>query len=43
MDYIIEIENLTKDYEKGFWKKKKIRANFDDEISQNFHDVGRSG
>jgi ABC-2 type transport system ATP-binding protein len=26
MDYIIEIENLTKDYEKGFWKKKKIRA-----------------
>lgn len=26
MSYIIEIENLTKDYEKGFWKKKKIRA-----------------
>jgi ABC-2 type transport system ATP-binding protein len=26
MKYIIEIENLTKDYEKGFWKKKKIRA-----------------
>ncbi len=26
MDFIVEIENLTKDYEKGFWKKKKIRA-----------------
>jgi len=26
MDYIIEIENLTKDYEVGFWKKKKVRA-----------------
>jgi len=26
MNTIIEIENLTKDYEKGFWKKKKIRA-----------------
>ena len=26
MNYIVEIENLTKDYEKGFWKKKKIRA-----------------
>ena len=26
MNAIIEIENLTKDYEKGFWKKKKIRA-----------------
>jgi len=25
-NYVIEIENLTKDYEKGFWKKKKIRA-----------------
>ena len=23
---IIEIENLTKDYEVGFWKKKKVRA-----------------
>ncbi|HEY8561581.1 MAG TPA: ABC transporter ATP-binding protein [Pyrinomonadaceae bacterium] len=23
---IIEIENLTKDYEIGFWKKKKVRA-----------------
>ncbi|MEZ5425902.1 MAG: ABC transporter ATP-binding protein [Pyrinomonadaceae bacterium] len=26
MEHIVEIENLTKDYEKGFWKKKKIRA-----------------
>lgn len=26
MSPIVEIEGLTKDYEKGFWKKKKIRA-----------------
>lgn len=26
MTYIIEIENLTKDYETGFWRKKKVRA-----------------
>ena len=26
MNPIIEIENLTKDYEIGFWKKKKTRA-----------------
>ena len=26
MQTIIEIENLTKDYEVGFWKKKKVRA-----------------
>lgn len=26
MNHIIEIENLTKDYEVGFWKKKKVRA-----------------
>ncbi|MET0753962.1 MAG: ABC transporter ATP-binding protein [Pyrinomonadaceae bacterium] len=26
MKAIIEIENLTKDYEVGFWKKKKVRA-----------------
>ncbi len=25
MKYIVEIENLTKDYEVGFWKKKKVR------------------
>jgi ABC-2 type transport system ATP-binding protein len=26
MTAVIEIENLTKDYEVGFWKKKKVRA-----------------
>jgi len=26
MSSIIEIENLSKDYEVGFWKKKKVRA-----------------
>jgi ABC-2 type transport system ATP-binding protein len=26
MKFIVEIENLTKDYEVGFWKKKKVRA-----------------
>jgi ABC-2 type transport system ATP-binding protein len=26
MNYIVEIENLTKDYEVGFFKKKKVRA-----------------
>lgn len=26
MEHVIEIEGLSKDYEKGFWKKKKIRA-----------------
>jgi ABC-2 type transport system ATP-binding protein len=26
MSYIVEIENLTKDYEVGFWKKRKVRA-----------------
>lgn len=26
MSNIVEIENLTKDYEIGFWKKKKVRA-----------------
>ena len=26
MSLVIEIENLTKDYEVGFWKKKKVRA-----------------
>lgn len=24
--FVVEIENLTKDYETGFWKKKKVRA-----------------
>jgi ABC-2 type transport system ATP-binding protein len=26
MSHIIEIENLSKDYEIGFWKKKRVRA-----------------
>src|SRR6476661_9465694 len=26
MEYAVEITNLTKDYETGFWKKKKVRA-----------------
>ncbi len=26
MEYAVEIENLSKDYETGFWKKKRIRA-----------------
>ena len=26
MEYIVEIENLSKEYETGFWKKKKVRA-----------------
>jgi len=26
MKYAVEIENLSKDYEKGFWKKKRVRA-----------------
>ena len=26
MDYAVEIDGLSKDYETGFWRKKKIRA-----------------
>lgn len=26
MNYIVEIENLSKGYETGFWRKKKVRA-----------------
>jgi ABC-2 type transport system ATP-binding protein len=26
MSYVVEIENLSKDYEVGFWKKKRVRA-----------------
>ncbi len=26
MEFAIEIKNLSKDYEKGFWKKKRVRA-----------------
>lgn len=47
MEYIIEIENLTKDYEKGFWKKKKIRAledlNLKVESGQIFGFLGGNG
>ncbi len=26
MEYAVQIENLSKDYETGFWKKKRVRA-----------------
>ena len=26
MNDVVEIENLTKDYEVGFWRKRKVRA-----------------
>lgn len=26
MEYAVEIQNLSKDYETGFWKKKRVRA-----------------
>ena len=26
MDYVVEISDLSKDYETGFWKKKRVRA-----------------
>ncbi len=47
MSYIIEIENLSKDYEVGFWKKKKVRA-LDDltlnvEAGQIFGFLGGNG
>lgn len=44
---IVEIEGLTKDYEKGFWKKKKIRAlddlNLSVEPGQIFGFLGGNG
>jgi ABC-2 type transport system ATP-binding protein len=47
MKYIIEIENLTKDYETGFWKKKKIRSldglNLQVESGQIFGFLGGNG
>ncbi len=47
MKHIIEIENLTKDYEKGFWKKKRIRAleglNLQVEGGQIFGFLGGNG
>jgi ABC-2 type transport system ATP-binding protein len=47
MQSVIEIENLTKDYEVGFWRKKKIRA-LDDlsltvERSEIFGFLGANG
>lgn len=47
MKHIVEIENLSKDYEKGFWKKKKIRAldglNLQVEPGQIFGFLGGNG
>lgn len=47
MNYIVEIENLSKDYEKGFLKKKKIRAldglNLQVEAGQIFGFLGGNG
>ncbi len=47
MNCIIEIENLTKDYETGFWRKKKTRAldglNLQVEAGQIFGFLGGNG
>ena len=47
MQHIIEIENLSKDYEVGFWKKKKVRAldglNLQVESGQIFGFLGGNG
>lgn len=47
MEFIVEIENLTKDYEVGFWKKKKVRAldglNLQVESGQIFGFLGGNG
>ena len=47
MTYIVEIENLSKDYEVGFWKKKKVRAldglNLQVEGGQIFGFLGGNG
>jgi ABC-2 type transport system ATP-binding protein len=47
MEYIVEIENLTKDYEVGFFKKKKVRAldglNLQVEAGQIFGFLGGNG
>jgi ABC-2 type transport system ATP-binding protein len=47
MSYIVEIENLSKDYEVGFWKKKKVRAldglNLQVEGGQIFGFLGGNG
>jgi ABC-2 type transport system ATP-binding protein len=47
MKFIVEIENLTKDYEVGFWKKKTVRAldelNLQVESGQIFGFLGGNG
>ncbi len=47
MKHIVEIENLTKDYEVGFWKKRKVRAldrlNLQVEGGQIFGFLGGNG
>ncbi len=47
MNAIVEIENLSKDYEVGFWKKKKVRAldnfNLQVESGQIFGFLGGNG
>ena len=47
MRHIIEIENLSKDYEVGFWKKRKVRAldglNLQVEGGQIFGFLGGNG
>ena len=47
MSYVVEIENLSKDYEVGFWKKKKVRAldglNLQVEAGQIFGFLGGNG
>ena len=47
MSVVVEIENLTKDYEVGFWKKKKVRAldglNLQVEGGQIFGFLGGNG
>lgn len=47
MSYVVEIENLSKDYEVGFWVKKKVRAldglNLQVESGQIFGFLGGNG
>ncbi len=47
MNNIVKIENLSKDYEVGFWKKKKVRAldnlNLQVEAGQIFGFLGGNG
>lgn len=47
MDYVIQTKGLTKDYEKGFWRKTKVRAledlSLDVEPGQIFGFLGGNG